>query len=128
MSFSINSGIDIIRNYGLTGNPVLDTMIFTNLIPIIVGYWQTMSVVFKNLLAYLVKYLMNWFNHKFMNQTNNAELVFYSDISSRNTLLYKFLMDNVEFTNTSSDAFDSDFSHGTVTNSAFKNTVSNNYL
>lgn len=97
MTYGMNAGFGIestLRNYGITGNPVVDSVIFAQLIPIIIAYWQTMSSLFKKLMVKLVKFCIGWFNHKFVNQTN-ADLVFYSEILKKNALLYRFLMDNI---------------------------------
>jgi SpoVK/Ycf46/Vps4 family AAA+-type ATPase len=84
-----------LRNYGITGNPMVDSLILAQIIPIVFAYWQTMSTLFKNLMVKLVKFSISWINHKFMSQDTNADIVFYSEIPKRNTLLYQFLMDNV---------------------------------
>lgn len=96
-SLGINNGFGFestLRTYS-TGNIMIDSFILSTLIPLFISYCQTMSNLFKNILVKLFKYLISWINHKFMNQNSNAELVFYSDISKRNTLLYQFLMENI---------------------------------
>lgn len=97
MSYSMHGvGIEsTLRNYGITGNPMIDSLIFAQIIPIVFAYWQTMSTLFQNLMVKLVKFCIAWVNHKFMNHNTNADIVFYSEIPKRNTLLYQFLMDNI---------------------------------
>ena len=38
---------DVFNNYGITGNPYIDTILLTNLIPVIIGYTSILSELLK---------------------------------------------------------------------------------
>jgi SpoVK/Ycf46/Vps4 family AAA+-type ATPase len=85
--------------YGVTGNPVIDSLILAQLIPILFAYWTTVTNVFKRFLYYLLKLTITYIKTNYISKSNDTKLVFFTDIKKSNTLFYNFIIHNIIMNN-----------------------------
>lgn len=91
-NFNIESTL---KTYGITGHPVVDSMIFAQLIPIIFAYGSFLTKTVKTLMAYLFTNLLRYFSTKYLKNFMSAKLVLYTEIKKTHTVLYHFMLNDI---------------------------------
>ena len=95
---SIGEGFSLestIKNYGITGNTMIDSIILAQLVPIIFGWWSFFSRQIKLLLVYLFKFCFKNVRQKLFKSKKQNNLVFYAEVTKTDTKLYDFLLNEV---------------------------------
>jgi len=84
-----------LKTYGITGHPLIDSMIFAQLIPLIFAYGSLLTQAFKYVATVIFNYIVKYFSEKYLKKFMSANIVLYTEIKSSHTSLYHFMVNDI---------------------------------
>lgn len=74
---------------------MVDSIIYANLLPILISYWSLLVNNAKHVLVFVIVKFVKFVKDKYIKQFNNADIVFYTEINSRNSIIFNYILDNI---------------------------------